>query len=272
MENRTPKYIVTLEGATLHISKTGNSKLGKNIWAFASLPGNSEHLLTLKDGTLLTNIPGTCSKYCEGCAKDGCCYAWRDAKLHSNVNIKAWGENTLLLRAGLVFTQLDHMIEEQNTNPRKKSVSTLRINTSGEIENLQELEEWNNLAKKHPEVTMYLYTKNFDALGQFYDKYIDTEDNHVVNVSAWHGVERDFVEKYPQAIHHYNIFEYDDSNKKDNDLSPEEIERLSHLPHCYAVTKEGKHRILPDGTDATCSKCKLNCYSKTCHHTAVYAH
>ena len=159
-------YTIKLEEAKLHISK-GNSKIGKGIWSFSTLPGNSEHLIYINGKILLTDIPGTCSKYCNGCAKDGACYAWRDAKLHHNVTIRAWGENTLLLRhdPDKLFSMIDEFITTKNK--KKIQVNTWRWNVSGEIESLKQLELMNDLAAKHPEVAFGIYTKNYDVLEEF---------------------------------------------------------------------------------------------------------
>ena len=47
-------YTIKLEEAKLHISK-GNSKIGKGIWSFSTLPGNSEHLIYINGKILLTD-------------------------------------------------------------------------------------------------------------------------------------------------------------------------------------------------------------------------
>lgn len=264
-------YEIKLEEASLHVSK-GNNKIGKGIYSFSTLPGNADHILTLKTGEQLTNIPGTCSKYCEGCAKDGSCYAWRDAKLHHNVVIKAWGENTLLLREDPdnLFNMIDTFITEKNSKPFKVEVATWRWNVSGEIESLKQLELMNNLAIKHPEVMFGVYTKNYDVLEEFIAKHgaPAIAENFVINISEWHGVARKFLNKYPGV---FNVFEYDDSNRKDCDLSEEEKARLAKLPHCPAVTKDGHHATNKDGKPITCDGC-THCYRKTGRVTAVYAH
>ena len=89
-----PKYSITLENAKLHISK-GNSKIGKTIYNFSTLPGNQHYMLYVK-GELLTDVPGTCTNLCAGCF--GACYAVNSVKLHHNCTVRAWAENTLLLR------------------------------------------------------------------------------------------------------------------------------------------------------------------------------
>ena len=270
-------YLLKVEDARLHVSK-GNRKIGKGIWSFSTLPGNQDHLLYVKGKGLLTTVPGTCSKFCEYCAKDGACYAWRDAKLHSNACIPAWGENTLLLREdpqGL-FDQIDAFITKKNTkflatkDERFHYVRIWRWHVSGEIESLRQLELMEELAVKHPEVIFSVYTKNFDVLEEFLTKHGVTgfAENFVVNVSEWHGVAKDFIEKHPGA---FNVFEYDDSNTKNCGLSEEDIARLAQVVHCPAVARDGSHRLDANGNPITCDHCK-RCYTKTGQRTAVWAH
>ena len=265
-------YNIKLENAKLHVTK-GNSKIGKTIYNFSTLPGNVNHLLYAK-GILLTDVPGTCTNLCDGCF--GACYAVNSAKLHHNAVIRAWGENTLLLRnkPKELFDQIDALITNKNKkyyeskDPKDLKVTLWRWNVSGEIQDYNELELMNTLARKHPEVMFGIYTKNFVALGKLLDTLGDTEPNFVVNISQWHHVADEMIAKYPGKT---NVFEYDDSNLKHHGLSEEDVTRLSKTPHCSAVTKQGKHAFLPDGTPITCDMCK-RCYTKTGKETAVYAH
>lgn len=283
-------YKIVEEEATLHLSK-GNNKIGKGVWSFSTLPGNKDHLIYIGKGgekRLLTDIPGTCSKYCDGCAHDGACYAWRDAKLHHNVVIKAWGDNTLLLRNGRPWDELETFIAKKNRRAKKildQSVRNIaearekavikifRIHVSGEIENIDELRHWDAIASAHPETTFAMYTKNFDALGAYLDeKKGVSPENLIINASEWHGVAANFINKYsakyPGA---FNVFEYDDHNKKDCDLPVEEKVRLETLPHCAAVGRDGKHQKFPNGDPITCDKC-MHCYRKHGNRIAVWSH
>ena len=275
-----PLYKIDAANARLHLSK-GNSKIGDGIWSFSTLPGNADHMLFLKDGRLLTDVPGTCSKYCDGCARDGACYAWRDAKLHHNATIPAWTENTLLLRSGRLWDELETFLTLKNGKAEKylstvlrcgldpdialrdaralATVKTFRIHVSGELEDASQLRRWNLLALAHPEIQFGIYTKNYDALAEFLDAGSDFAPNLVVNVSEWHGVAKPFLEKYAWAK--LNVFVYDDHVEPD----------VAKLPHCPAVTKEGRHAKLPDGSPMTCDRCG-RCYRKTGERTAVHAH
>lgn len=268
-----PLYEIKLEDAYLHLAD-GNRKLGKGILNFSVLPGNSENVLTIRENKiLLTNVVGTCSRHCEGCFNGGC-YAVNSAKLHHNMVIKAWADNTLLLRAGVVFELIAKEIKKRNSkyyktkDPKDLKVKLFRINVSGEIENETQFEEWNNLAKQFPEVTFGLYTKNFEDLEKFMQKNGDTADNFVINISQWHHVADEFLAKYPGK---FNVFEYDNSNRKNHGFSNEDLERLAHTVHCPAVNFKGRHIQDKNGNNITCTKCG-RCYRKTRQTTAVYDH
>lgn len=269
-------YLLKADDARLHVSK-GNRKIGKGIWAFSTLPGNQDNLLYVKGKGLLTSIPGTCSHYCNDCFNNGC-YAVRDAKLHSNACIPAWGENTLLLREDpkRLFKDIDMFIKIRNNkyvqtkDERYHRVRIWRWHVSGEIESLQQLELMNDIAIKHPEVNFSVYTKNFDVLTKYLKKYGTNSiaDNFIINISEWHGVAKKFLDKYPGL---FNVFEYDDSQLKDCTLSQSEKDRLAKTPHCMAVCADGSHRLDKNGKPITCDHCK-RCYTKTGARTAVYAH
>lgn len=258
------KYQLTAKDAKLHIAK-GNSKIGKGIYAFSTLPGDENHRLALSDGTMLTNVTGTCSGNCSTCFNHGC-YAVNSATLHHNVVIKAWGDNTLLLRKGTLFSSIDEWITKMNE--KKVRVRILRVHVSGEFEDAKQIAEWNKLALRHPEVRFAAYTKAFAALDTFMQEYGDTAPNFIINISQWHGVANNFLQKYPGK---FNVFTYDDSNLKDNTLSAEEKTRLQSLHHCVAVTASGHHAKDKNGNAITCDQCQ-RCYHKTGKETAVYAH
>lgn len=257
------KYNTTLETATLHISK-GNNKIGKGIYAFSTLPGNETHPIIV-NGEVMTDITGTCSHHCDSCFNSGC-YAVKSAKLHHNAVIPAWSDNTLLLRSGRLFDLLKAYI---NVKQKSKSpIEIFRVNVSGEIIDEKDLAMWNELAILHPEIKFGVYTKNFRAVDKFMKKHKNTADNFCINISEWHGVAKKLLEKYPNQ---FNVFEYDDSNLKNNTLTDSEKLRLASITHCPAVTNKGKHAVDKNGIAITCDRC-LRCYNKTGKRTAVYAH
>ena len=261
MNKLKPRYVITDKSVKLHVS-TGNSKIGKGVYNFSTLPDNAENLLTLKDGTVLTNIYGTCSKHCDGCFNGGC-YAVNSAKLHHNCVIKAWADNTLLLRQGIIWGQLDDYVSQH-----KDKIKLFRINVSGEAESVKDFEEWNKIALHNPSIAFGMYTKNFEALDEFMQKHGDTAPNFCINVSQWNHVADAFLAKYPNK---FNVFEYNPTNRSDCDWPLAERVRLAKLTKCPAVDIHGHHTKKADGTPITCKDCG-RCYRKTGQITAVYAH
>ena len=264
-----PIYIYRTADITpeLYLTK-GNSKIGKTIWSFSTLPGDSSHVLKLKDGRFLIDTYGTCAQNCEYCFDNGC-YAVNSARRHYNTVIPAWTANTLLKRSGDLFTALRKWFADKNKPGEPPKVTLFRINVSGEIEDADELREWNRLATEHPEIRFGLYTKHYKALEEFLTNPGGARaSNFTINVSQWHGSADDFLTQHPGAC---NVFEYDDSAKKDAGLAERDVKRLAALPHCPAVLRTGRRAKKADGSPITCDQC-LRCYNNTGRTTAVYAH
>lgn len=270
----TAVYEITPKDAGLHITK-GNSKLGKGIYTFSTLPGNAEHLLELKDGRRLCNVPGTCGRHCETCFGHGC-YAVNSARQYHTTTIPAWAANTLLLRSGNLWQAIRDFIAKKNAKYYKThadadlQVRQFRINVSGEVENAAQFSEWNGLAKTFPEVVFAVYTKNYEALDEYMQAGgdADLQSNFVINISQWHHCADAFLAKYPGR---FNVFEYDDTYVKGCELSNEDKVRLEALVHCPAVMGSGAHAKDANGNPITCDRCK-RCYRQSGKTTAVYAH
>ena len=233
-------YDLHLTGDThVHIS-SGNEKIGKGIYNLSLLPGDEP--LKRKDGLQLTNIAGTCHGCCDGCGT--CCYAKRSVIQHHNVNIKAWGENTMLARE-----DTETFFAEVQTFIDRNVVSVFRVHVGGEFFSYAYMKRWVEFAAKNPDVIFYVYTKRFGWIEKVDEEYNGVlPDNFRVLVSIWHknySNPRGFAE-----------FIYDDGTE------PE----LKDVVHCPAVDKHGHE------TGVTCSMCKRCIKAKKGTRTAVYAH
>ena len=262
----------TLKDGKLCVTK-GNVKLGNGIYTFSTLPGDMMHKLYIKGKSVLAcNITGTCSGHCNACFDNGC-YAVKSVQQYYKSVVPAWGGNTILLRSGKLFDELDKYIKSKNRwaarAPEMAEIKTFRINVAGELRNSDDVEGWNELAKKHPETVFSVYTKNYEAVEGFMARHPKgTEPNFVINISQWHGCADKFLKRFPGK---FNVFEYDDSNREDNRLSYDELVRLRGVTHCPAVDSNGKHAKTTSGEPITCSSC-MRCYRKGFTHTAVYSH
>jgi len=275
MKNSNPKYKIEVTKDTKISLSFGNSKIGMMI-NWSTLPGDDKHLLKA-NGELLTDVPGTCCGKCDACFNS--CYAVNSARLHHNACIPSWAKNTLMLRQypDETFAQIDAEIRRVNKayyksgNLKDLKYKFVRVNVAGEIESLDELERWNALAQKHPELQFGLYSKNEKILIEFFKRHGQTADNFTINVSQWHGTQNTTIAELAKIGAKFNVFEYDDSNRTWCTLNDQEKARLASCSHCLAVTKAGKHAAKADGSPILCTDCG-RCYRKTGATTAVYDH
>ena len=241
--NTDPKYEVKCE--KIHVS-TGNHKLGK-IHNINLLPGDEP--ITLKDGTLLTTVRGTCDGVCDGCKNY--CYAMRDTKLHHNVIIYSSGENTRLCRENPdeYFRQIEDYLKHHR-------VKIFRFHSSGEIPNIDYFIRMNKIAVKFPEIHFYCYTKRFQILENFKQIYGPVAKNMVVNCSEWNGNTAGY------DLEGLNFFVWDDGN------DPE----IAKLPHCRAVSAPEHPGGKGHSTGVNCVDCGLCWKKNNGHRIAVYNH
>ena len=256
IKDRDVKVELSEESAQLHVSP-GNSKIG-SIWNFSTLPGDESHcIVNSKLGAKITDVPGTCTGYSSLCF--GSCYARNSLSRYWGTCTVPWAENTLLLRSGRLWGLLDSWMAKHRPDE-------FRVNVSGEIENADQLAHWCELAAKYPETRFCVYTKNYAALIEYAKAGKAYPDNMCVNVSQWHHCADAAIRKLREMGVMLNVFEYDDSNLKGNQLSPEDVERLRKMRHCPAVRENGTM-----DHDVQCKTCGY-CYVRDGGETAVYSH
>ena len=236
--------------------KNGNTKLGKTIWSFNKLAGRGE----------IGGCKGSCGRYCAGCynadnPKKSDCYVFKEYARHGWENatsVKSHIKNTQAMRKNMdkVFDDLDLQIKRARNKP-----SAIRIHASGEFEGVPEIEKWLDLAKKHPDIPFYAYSKAGDLLIQFYRIHEkDIPDNFFINVSVWH---MSGLHDYMYFLKNYKnvrAFVYmDDSGFK----YPADFKIQAHCP---AYNQKGKldHNF-------TCDKCKI-CFSDKAKVCGCWSH
>lgn len=242
-------YAKLSENSHVHM-QDGNDKLGKGIHNVSLLPGDEP--LTKKDGTVLTNIKGTCGtdygaeeSACEGCKGD--CYAVNSGVYHYNSCIPAWAENTLLA----VYRPKQYWAEVIGYAIKvsaKANFVAVRLHVSGEIPNWDYFVRMCETVSKYPKIKFYIYTKRFSFVERWLKENGKLPDNLAVLVSIWH---KNYANPYGLAE-----FIYDDGTE------PE----LEKVFHCPAVSKDGKE------TGIKCNQCKRCPNAKPGMKTAVYAH
>ena len=231
----------------------GNRKLGKGIYSFNTIPGGEQTYIKSRDA-IITNVAGTCTGVCDGCEQE--CYAVRDYKLHHNAIVKSAGINTLLIRYHLEDAK-NQIIDFLKTH---KGCQEFRWHSSGEIESLQQLVMMNEIAKTFPKIKFGTYTKRFNILEEFCQKYGLVASNFTINLSVW----RDNYKGYDFGENKFNQFVWDDGQEGT------EVSSMIHCPAVLAPVKAGGkgHR----NKNITCTQCG-RCYKGNRGlKTAVYDH
>ena len=246
--NDTSKYPIYDYGQ-LHVSiSQKNGKLG-NIPQFNTLPGDEP--LRLQNGTLLTNIKGTCGEHCKECKS--VCYAVRCALFHHNSVVQAWGGNTVIMR-----NDPEKARREIREYCQKNIVKYFRFHTSGELESVEQLKLYCEICRDNADVVFYIYTKRFDLIAEYfvYENH-PVPENFIINLSEWNGSVDAFLSETEDMVavgkffESINVFAYDDGSR-------------AYPVHCPAIDMEGHE------TGVTCAQCR-RCMKKG-SKTAVYRH
>ena len=232
----------------------GNTKVGKML-TWNKLAGNT------KLGA--EGCQGTCGSNCSGCWnadnwKKSSCYVAKSYYRYPQTVIPAHVRNTLAMRTDMTgtFDALDKQLT------RAKIKLPVRLHSSGELESVEELRGWCELAKKHTDRPFYVYTKAYDVVNGLLGSGYELPENMWINISIWH---EKGIECYKKWGHLANIraFVYDDKY----DYASHGIETKVHCP---AYTKEGKM-----DHSQTCDVCGW-CYGKNAGKTnkviACYDH
>ena len=175
--NTNPLYIAYNSGILPECrakwNKKGNIKLG-NMWTFSTLYGQRFHFIE----KLNAEIAGTCGHHCEGC--EGLCYV---ASSYRYPSVKlGHARNTLAIRQDIkkAGDDLNGYIDRARKKP-----AVIRFDQYGEIETVEEFEMFCDIARKHPEIEMYVYTKAYEIVtpallaGR-------VPLNLIINISIWH--------------------------------------------------------------------------------------
>ena len=224
----------------------GNSKLGK-IAVWSTLMG--DYVYKRLKG-VLKNIKGTCTN-CEACK--GSCYVRSGYEMRPS-EILNHAKNTWGLR-----NELDKVAADLSKQLSRGRIDVVRINSSGEIENADQMSMWCTLAYAYPNVKFYVYTKNYRTAVNFLKGGL-VPNNMTILFSVWgkHG-----VKEFNSVKHLTNVkaFMFDDG-------------KMKLTPQCYCPTYHEKLKTSDKyKRDAahTCDKCKL-CFTGNIKVIACHDH
>lgn len=254
-------------------TKEDNVKLG-NMGSWAMLFGNCDWYVPELDQT----IKGTCGEHCKGCfdpKNERCskCYVAKSymkyTKRNEDGTIGDITKNECSVKLGHAYRTLamtmfrDELLESldgQLTRMRKK-LDVVRINESGELTCYEDVELWAELAKRHPETTFYIYTKNYEVINKAIINNI-IPDNFFINISIWH---ESGIQEYKEMKDNSQIRAFCLTDKEWT-RDRYGMQGIDITSMCGAYDEKGKmnHAV-------TCDKCK-KCFSKNNKCVGCYEH
>lgn len=133
----------------------GNSKLGRGVWTFSTLPGNMIYDIVINNMSF--SVCGTCPCNCKGC------YAQTGFYRMPSV-IQANAMKTILARdyADFVKKAIIAQVEADN-------IKLCRIHASGDFFSMAYVEMWKDIVKACENCVFWTYTKNAKAEKAFDD-------------------------------------------------------------------------------------------------------
>lgn len=133
----------------------GNSKLGKGVWTFSTLPGTAKS--TIEINGVEYSVFGTCPCDCKGCyAKTG--FYNMPSVFKSNF-IKTW-----LSRFAIDFVKRAIIAQIEADN-----IKLVRIHASGDFFSAEYINAWREIVKACGATLFWTYTKNAEAENAFND-------------------------------------------------------------------------------------------------------
>lgn len=225
--------------AKAKFNKKGNIKVGA-IWTWSTLYGSKSYYNKNTGKT----VRGTCHN-CEGCEDK--CYVKASYRYPSV--IEGHSNNTLAIRDSVDETmkELDGLLARRKTHLNDLIV---RVDQSGELENTAQFLMFCKLARRHPNVSFFVYTKAYDIVIDALESGLVPE-NFVVLVSIWHEYG---INEYKRISHFKNVkaFVYDDGF----DYKKYGIAIDCHCP-AYQMDNEGNVTLRHDITCDICGLCHV---------------
>lgn len=252
-------------GDLMRFNRSGNMKLG-HLWSFSKLMGEDVYVLEFENGVKLT-VQGSCAGCCESCGvwiidEDGTkhrppCYVAKSMRYKTVIASHAINTHNMRTNPEACFEDARGQLTRARNKP-----AAVRIDQSGELETLEELNGWAGLAEAFPFIPFYVYTKRLDMVGPWLlarEAAGTLPENLVVLVSVWHEYG---LEWFARLRHLKNVkaFVYMDPNKP-NGWGADEYERHGlHIQTTCAAYKpdsKGRMKLNHDITCEACKKCFL---------------
>lgn len=134
----------------------GNSKLGKGVWTFSSLPGTNMYHIELSTGDPI-EVKGTCLCDCPGCYAQTGFY-----RMSSTIK-------SLAIKTAIARYMIDWLKNAILAQIEADNIELCRIHASGDFFGTEYIAMWHDVAAQAENTVFWTYTKNAQAEHAFDD-------------------------------------------------------------------------------------------------------
>lgn len=131
----------------------GNSKIGKGVWHFSTLPTNQ--IFSVIINGMSFDVKGTCPCTCKGC------YATKGNFRYQNV------KDGLAIKTLLIREDLDFVKRAIIAQIKAENIEFVRLHASGDFDSIEYIEMIKEVVKECKTTTFWTYTKNDKAVNAF---------------------------------------------------------------------------------------------------------
>lgn len=136
----------------------GNSKVGKGVWTWSTLPTNKMYNGTINGKDY--NIHGTCPCHCNGCYATKGCYNYQSTI------------DSMIKKTWLSINATDYVERAINAQIKADKIKIVRIHASGDFINVEYVDMWKRIIKSNPNTKFWTYTKRTE-----FENAFDSFDN-----------------------------------------------------------------------------------------------
>lgn len=155
IEYKNGKILAPVFGWINPLLVDGNTKLGKGVWTYSTLPTNQIYNVVINGMSFA--VKGTCPCFCHGC------YATKGNYNFSSV-VNSLAVKTILARDYIDFVRAAIIAQIE-----ADGIQLLRIHASGDFFSAEYIEMWREIVKACPACVFWTYTKNPAAENAFDD-------------------------------------------------------------------------------------------------------
>lgn len=212
----------------------GNSKIGKGIYHFSTLPTNQIFHVVINNKSY--DIKGTCPCHCDGC------YATKGNYNYTSV------KNSLAIKTWLIRNDLEFVKNAIIAQIKADKIEFIRLHASGDFDSDSYINTVHEIVKECKETTFWTYTKNSKAENAFDD---------LKNINIVKSVIKGKGFNFGHCDYILEMYNYLKENNKSVYICRCGIDKNQHCTNCKGCSKNEHVLFIEHSTEYKAEKDEL---------------